>query len=244
MSASKQLEDLIKQHDFVAPDRGMENFSPGVEWRNGVPPDYTMADLFYFQGKSMNHSIGSLEMVLENIVKKWEMEITHLIKPSDCTTMQTDVFRLKVNDGQDITAKGVMAKGSYNRLLDGVSKELYDSGKHTFESSQALFRNAFEDGFGWEVLKIFSGPPKIAFTWRHWGKFTGEYKGRKGDGKILEMYGFCVAEVNADLKLTRVEVYFKPEGLLKCLEGKMSPSEVFQGKAFFGSCCPIHKTGQ
>lgn len=240
---AKQLQDLIKQNGFTLPDRGMDSLGEEVEWRNGVP-DYTTADLYFFRGKSRNHSAGSLEMVVENLVKKWEMEITHFVKPSDCTTMQIEEFKLKVNNGNELEAKDIMSEGSYNPLLKDVSKELYDSDNHTFESSQGLFRNAFVKGFGWELLQVFSGPPKVGFTWRHWGEFTGEYKGRKGDGRIIEMYGFSVATVNEDLKLTRVEVYFKPEGMLKCFEGQMSSSELFQGKALFGSCCPIHKDSQ
>ncbi len=239
-SMAKQLEDLIKQHGFTLPDRGIESIGDSVQWRSGTP-DYTKADLFYFRGKTRNHPAGSLEMIVENLVKKWEMEITHFIKPSDCTTLQANEFKIKVNSGKDLAADDYLSEGSYNPLLKDVSKALYNSDTHTFESSQDLFRNAFVKGFGWELLQVFSGPPKVAFTWRHWGEFTGEYKGRKGDGSVIEMYGFSVATVNDDLKLTRMEVYYKPEGLLKCLEGQMSPSEVFQGKAFFGSCCPIHK---
>ena len=27
--------------------------------------------------------------------------------------------------------------------------------------------------FPWELLEVFSGPPKVAFTWRHWGELLG-----------------------------------------------------------------------
>ena len=112
----------------------------------------------------------------------------------------------------------------------------------TFDSSHAVFRKAFEERFGWEVIHVFSGPPRIGFTWRHWGKFTGTYKECKGNGEIIEMPGFTVGTVNDDLKLTRVENYYKPEDFLKCLEGKMSCDEQAQGKNLFGSGCPFHKS--
>jgi hypothetical protein len=49
-----------------------------------------------------------------------------------------------------------------------------------FEASHDLFRDSFLDGFAWELLKVLSGPPHVVFTWRHWGRFNGEYRGRKG----------------------------------------------------------------
>ena len=239
-SAAQQLEEIAKQHGFTVPDRGMKGIGDKAQWRNREKPDYAGADLFFFKGKSKNHPAGSLEMVVENLVKRWEMEITHLVKPSDCTTMEVEDFRMKVNHGKELDANEIIERGSYNSLLKDISKEVYDSEGQTFDSSQDLFRNAFEEGFGWELLEVFSGPPKVAFLWRHWGKFTGEYKGRKGDGEVIEMYGFTVVTVNDDFKLTRVEIYFKPEGFLRCLEGKVSPDDEFQGKSLFGSCCPIH----
>ena len=42
-----------------------------------------------------------------------------------------------------------------------------------------MFHGSFA-AFPWEVLEVFTGPPVVAFTWRHWGHFTGEYKGNKG----------------------------------------------------------------
>ena len=164
----------------------------------------------------------------------------HLLKPEECSTMYAD-FKIKVNDGKILGAKEYMKKGSYTPLLQGVSKELYNSENHTFESSKVLFCSAFTEGFAWEVLEVFSGPPKVALTWRHWGRFSGEYKGRKGNGEIIEMYGFVIATVNEELQLTSADVYFRPEGLLEVLEGKRSPSENFQGKALFGACCPLYK---
>ncbi len=73
--------------------------------------------------------------------------------------------------------------------MENVDKSLYDIEKENFESSHTLFGNAFLGGFPWEILKVFSGPPRTAWSWRHWARFEGEYKGRKGDGKLYEMYG-------------------------------------------------------
>ena len=35
-----------------------------------------------FQGKTKNHPVGSLEMIVENLVKTWEMERSHKLDPN------------------------------------------------------------------------------------------------------------------------------------------------------------------
>ena len=49
---------------------------PGIAWRHGKP-DYTKANKNYLQGKSRSHKPGSLEKIVEDLVKTWEMESTH-----------------------------------------------------------------------------------------------------------------------------------------------------------------------
>ena len=55
---------------------------PEIKWRFGGPPDYTLANLEYLKGKTRNHAEGSLELIVENLVKTWEMERSH---KTDCT---------------------------------------------------------------------------------------------------------------------------------------------------------------
>ena len=45
--------------------------------------------------------------------------------------------------------------------------------KYNRQESHSLFNNTFPNGFAWEVLKVFSPPPKVGFSWRHWGQFSG-----------------------------------------------------------------------
>ena len=54
-----------------------------------------------------------------------------------------------------------------------------DGLRDDFEISHEIFRDAFSEGFPWEVLKVLRGPPEVIFTWRHWGKFVGTYRGRQ-----------------------------------------------------------------
>ena len=50
-------------------------------------------------------------------------------------------------------------------------------GELSFEQSHELFGTAFTKGFPWEVLKVFSGPPTVLFSWRHWGHLEGKFQG-------------------------------------------------------------------
>ena len=235
----QDLEKFIREYDFTIPDRGNLD-DPSIAWRNGKP-DYRQANLLYFQGKSKNHKLGSLEMIVENLVKKWEMELTHLPDVKDWSTVEPDDFRAQVNGGPKTTANDIATKGSYNWLMQNASKNLYDAQTHTFESSHKLFRGTFVDGFAWEVLEVFSGPPKVAFTWRHWGTFNGEYNGRKGQGENIELYGFTVATLSDEGKIVNLEVYAKMDPFLQALQGEVPPSEIDKGKVLLGSCCPIYQ---
>lgn len=148
-------------------------------------------------------------------------------------------FRVSVNGGKERNGFEEAVKGTYNWLFADVSKDLYNASAHTFETSHKVFRGAFEDGFPWEVLEVFSGPPKVAFTWRHWGTFTGTYEEQKGSGEVIEMYGFLIATVNDELKIQKLEVFVKTDGFLEALQGTLDPKELARGKDFIGSGCPF-----
>ena len=126
--------------------------------------------------------------------------------------------------------------------MAGIDKNIYDVTKETFDSSHDLFRNAFKDDFPWEVLQVFTGPPKVTFSWRHWGVFNGVYRERIGDNEKYEMFGFCEVTVTEQLKIQSIEVYYKPEEFLKALEGLVSLNDLKSGKSIMGDGCPIvHK---
>ena len=73
-------------------------------------------------------------------------------------------------------------------------------GELSFDDSHDLFRGAFTLGFPWEVLKVvadfiisiiitmntmmkvFSGPPNVVFTWRHWGHLEGSFQDNQVGG--------------------------------------------------------------
>lgn len=75
-----------------------------------------------------------------------------------------------------------------------------------------------------QVLKFWLfcslGPPRVAFSWRHWAHWTGPYKGRAPTGELLELLGMAVAEVDENLKIKSIDVHYDPNQLLVKLEGK------------------------
>lgn len=237
----KALRAIMQEHGFVRPDRGAIP-GPDKQLRYGKPPDYRVADLLYFKGKTQNHKPGSLEKTVENLVKKWEMEATHLPDIAEWTTIDHENYTVQSNGGKIYSSSESCKQGNYNWLLEPVSKELYDCEKYTFEDSHSLFRDAFVDGFPWEVLKVFSGPPTVTFTWRHWGLFNGEFKGRRGDGEVYELYGFAVVDVTENLKISTLRIYYNPDEYLEALYGMKDASELVGGKSLLGqNCCPFQK---
>jgi len=70
-----------------------------------------------------------------------------------------------------------------------------------------MFHHAFAS-FPWEVLEVYTGPPVVAFSWRHWGHFNGSYKGNKGKGQLVEVPGYAIAEVNDKLQLCDCQIFY------------------------------------
>jgi hypothetical protein len=235
-----QLEFYKKEYGFIEPDRGNLN-DESIKWRTSKP-NYDIANLSYFKGKTKNHKADSLEKLVEDLVKTWEMEASHKIDFKQWQTVDHASYSVTANGGNVFKGEDAVRVGNYNALFDTCPKHLYDNKKEDFETSHHLFRGAFTSGFSWELLCVFSGPPKVTFTWRHWGEFLGEYKNNKGNGEVIEMYGFCCVTVNDKLKVQNIEVYYKPEEFLEVLEGKRPLDDLKSGKSVLGSGCPVAKS--
>lgn len=215
LTPREQIEEYKKKYGFVEPDRGNLD-DPTIVWRFGKP-NYDIANLQYFKGKSQNHAKDSLEKLVEDLVKTWEMEMSHKKELKQFNTVEMD-FSLNANGGEASKGEEAMETGNYVSLMKDTRKELFDYEQHDFDSSHKLFRGTFKNGFPWEVVTVFSGPPKVVFSWRHWGTFDGEYKNREGDNEIYEMYGICEAQVNEDLKVKSLDIFYKPDEWLEELE--------------------------
>lgn len=141
--------------------------------------------------------------------------------------MDVSKFKGSVNGGADANAQALADVGPYNFLLGKCPG--YDGTKQTFESANTIFSEAFTEGFAFEVLEVFSPPPSVAFKWRHFGKFAGQYvddKGvaHKGDQKIMELFGLCIAKVNASLVIEELQVFYEPKDMIAPLMKKKAAS--------------------
>jgi len=188
----------------------------GVKWRFGKP-NYERVNKLYFENRSKNHAEGSLEMVVQTIVKNWEVESHHIADPAQWKTMDVTKFKAQVNGGCPVDAQFMADVGPYNLLL-GESKE-YSAGQHSFNSTNTLFGGAFADGYALEILEVYSGPPVVTCKWRHFGKFSGTFTDKmgqkyKGDGRVLDLVGFMTANVNAELKIELLDIYYNPHDIL------------------------------
>ena len=65
---------------------------PGIVWRSGKP-DFTAVHKAYLEGRTKKHKVGSLEQIVEDLVKDWEMEASHKIR----TEVKKCMSRLKEN---------------------------------------------------------------------------------------------------------------------------------------------------
>lgn len=160
--ASAELNRMIATPGYVEPVRNFLD-DPETKWRCGRP-DYTLANLAYLKGKCQFHEKGSLEMIVENAVKTWEMEASHKLNTNQWETIVHDKYNLQTNGGRIFELKEASTKGNYNVLMDHVDKTLYDADKEDFNSSHHLFRSAFQTAFPWEVLSVYAGPPNIVLS--------------------------------------------------------------------------------
>ncbi|HEY9693083.1 MAG TPA: ester cyclase [Oculatellaceae cyanobacterium] len=194
----------------------------GVEWRYQERPDYSHTNKSLQAQSQYAHIEGSLEAIVQNLVRAFEMEATHKTNPAQWVSVVADKFRMRTNGGPEYTANDVAAVGTYNLFLE--ESEHYNPKVETFESSIRIFHEAFPDGFLWELAEVFSGPPNVTFKWRHWGTFSGPYKDHAPTGEKIEISGMTVARVNDDLKILSLEHFFD--------------TSLFLGKLATG--CPFH----
>lgn len=219
-AVKEELEAIKYQFGWKEPDRSFMD-DPDTKWRFGGAPDYSLTNLRYLKERSKIHPEGSLEQVVENLVKTWEMERSHKLDPTQHQSVDQEKFRLSANGGRVFNNAEANEVGNYNVLMNACPAELWDSSKITWEQSHDTFHNAFA-AFPWEVLDVYSGPPKVAFTWRHWGHFTGTFEENKGNGDLIEMYGFGTAVVNDKLQLQECEIFYNAEQFINVLRGNVS----------------------
>lgn len=203
----------------------------GVSWRFGRP-NYARVNKSYFAGRTKIHAEGSLESVVQTVVKNWEVDSHHVLKPSDWKTMNTDKFLISVNGGPKANAQALADVGPYNALIADIPGK-YAASQETFESANKIWSEVFTEGFAWEVLEVFSGPPSVTFSWRHFGKFTGKYTDKNGGeyeptNEMVDLQGICIARVDDNLMIDELEIFYNPldiiDPLLKKPLAKPTPA--------------------
>ncbi|MCK9896703.1 ester cyclase [Frankia sp. AgB32] len=196
---------------------------PDAAWRDGHPPDYHLSHQTMPAERTTQHAPGSLADVVERVVQVFEMELSHKKNPTEWVSMVADQVRVSVNGGPSVGSTELAEQGSYNVLIG--ENPYYSASEESFESSHDVFHTAFPGGFFWEVLEVYSPPPVIAFKWRHWGTFSGPYKGVQPTGERIEMFGVTVAHVTDDLRLTDTQHFYDNTDFLGQLaRGQLTPN--------------------
>jgi hypothetical protein len=186
-----------------------------VEWRYQTPPDYSRTNEYLKRDSQCNHLEGSLEAIVQNLVRTFEMEASYKTNPQEWISIVTEKFRMSTNGGKAYTAEDIADVGTYNLFLGDT--ENYKSQEETFESSAHIFHEAFPNGFLWELIEVLAGPPNVTFKWRHWGTFSGPYKNHAPTGEKVEIFGVSIARVNDDLKIVNLEHFFDNSSFLSTL---------------------------
>lgn len=210
-----------------------------TEWRHHAPPAYHAVNALFQRTRTQEWPKGSLEQVVQDLVKTWEMELSHKMRVQNFKTIHPQDFRFSVNGTPWMTAEETLEMGSYNALLKtslNEEHETYKPSKETFGSSHEVFKTTFPGGFAWEVLEVYSGPPTVAFKWRHWGVMEGPFKGHAPTNSTIESIGTCTAKVDENLKIVDLEVYYDPTQFLGQLTKGLKSSEYGEYKQGILGC--------
>ncbi|KAL0362615.1 UNVERIFIED_CONTAM: Pathogen-related protein [Sesamum calycinum] len=176
-----------------------------TEWRHGGPPIF-----------DTEWAKGSVEEVVQNAIKSWEMELSHKTRIQDFRTINPDKFKLIVNGREALSAEETVSLGSYNSVLKSSMPDefkYYKAHEETFDSADDAFRTALPRGFPCEVVAVYSGPPVITFKFRHWGYFEGPFKGHAPTGEMVQLFGVVILKVDELMRAEEVEIYYDPAEL-------------------------------
>ena len=142
-----------------------------------------------------------------------------------------------MNGGCPQSAEHMLKVGTYNAIIG--PNEYYSPEHFDFASSHKTFKRMMPT-FAWEVIEVYSGPPTVAFKWRHWGTMKNDYVGfnkyvttdchgtgcantdmltfhskgekvtAKAHGGPIEIFGITVANVDDKVRLQAVDTWMDP----------------------------------
>ena len=124
--AKKELGELMAKTGWKEPVRSHMD-DPNIKWRFGSAPDYTLANLAYLKDKTRNHPEGSLELIVENLVKTWEMERSHKVDVTQHLSVDQENFTIGANGGPQYDNVEANKIGNYNVLLANADPAQYDA---------------------------------------------------------------------------------------------------------------------
>ncbi|KAE9373213.1 hypothetical protein N431DRAFT_503936 [Stipitochalara longipes BDJ] len=203
-----------------------------ANWRHGRAPDYAQTRKIYEETKTKSHEAASLPNLVENLVKNWEVEASFKSDISDWRTIDRPNYTFSINGGPPQSAEHMLKVGTYNAIIS--ANDFYSPEKSDFASSHKTFKRMMPT-FAWEVLEVYSGPPVVAFKWRHWGVMKSDYVGindkgekvtAKAHGGLIEIHGISVAKVDDKLRLQNVETWFDPMEMFRQIAPNGSVSKV------------------
>ncbi|KAJ3549198.1 hypothetical protein NMY22_g976 [Coprinellus aureogranulatus] len=197
-----------------------------AKWRYNIRPDYSNTNKVFNETKSTNWPDGSLELLIQNLVKNWEKEASFKVDAKEWRTISQDKYEFRLNGGPASGAEDMLRLGTYNALIgeNGV-QGVYETKNMDFHASHKLFKGAMKT-FNWEILELIGGPPKVAIKWRHWGVMSGNYRAKlssgrsvraKATGKLIEVFGMTTAEVNDKFQIVTVETFWEPDSMFRQL---------------------------
>ncbi|KAL9225947.1 hypothetical protein vseg_001818 [Gypsophila vaccaria] len=212
-------------------------------WVHGSPPNFDRVDKLFEEGRTQVWPLGSLEEKVQRLVKTMELELFHKANPMDYKAIDPSRFTFAVNGTKPLKLPELSKLGGgYNGFLQTSLPEhlrLYDPTKETRESSHELFTTTFPRGFALEIIQVYSGPPVIAYKFRHWAHMEGPFKGYPATGKLVELFGVAVFEVDEQMRVIKVEFFYDRGELLGALMkgGKDVPGSSDDVK--LGAGCPF-----
>ncbi|KAL8720706.1 MAG: hypothetical protein Q9225_002472 [Loekoesia sp. 1 TL-2023] len=198
-----------------------------AEWRYGKAPDYSNTRAVWAQTKEKNHEATSLPSLVENLVKNWEIEASFKPELKDWRTVNHSKYTFAINGGPPQSAEHMLKVGTYNAIITEPN-EFYSPRTSDFASSHKTFKRMMPT-FAWEVQEVYSGPPQVAFRWRHWGDMKNDYVGfnDKGEkvtvpahGQTISIQGVTVAVVNEKFQVEKLETWFDPLDMFRQIAPK------------------------
>ena len=87
----------------------------------------------YHAAKKSDHKSGSLETMVENLVKNWEIEASFKTSIDDWRTINQQDYTFAVNGGEPQDAEHMLKVGTYNAII--APSSFYSGDQMDFEKS-------------------------------------------------------------------------------------------------------------